>query len=106
MISQRNITPLFFERVRLVIALTDVNSRHLRGESRRAGAEIELACALESGKREGASPDETHDIAQLRERLRDAERSLQAIESERGRLESELADFDATVPRANGRDWQ
>ena len=54
-----------FERMRLVIALTEVNSHHLRGESRRAGAEIELACALACEKRDGVSPDGTRNIAQL-----------------------------------------
>jgi hypothetical protein len=105
-ISQRTTTPLFFERMRLVIALTDINSRHLRGESRRAGAEIELACALEAGRRDGISAGAAQDIARLQARLSDAEHSLQAIESERTRLESELAEFDATGPLAHGRGLQ
>jgi hypothetical protein len=83
-----------FERMRLVIALTEVNSQHLRGESRRAGAEIELACALAREKRDGASPDEVRSVAQLREQLSDAERALRAIEFERAMLEDELADLD------------
>lgn len=95
-----------FERMRLVIALTEVNSHHLRGESRRAGAEIELACALASEKRDGVSPDGTHNIAQLRERLSDAERALQAIESERTRLEDELVNLDAMLPGAEQGGWQ
>src|ERR1700694_5594606 len=82
------------ERVRLVIALTEVNSRYLRGENRCAGAEIELACALACEKREGATPDRTRDIAQLRERLIASENELQAIEAERDWLENELANFD------------
>jgi chromosome segregation ATPase len=88
-------------RVQLVIALTEVNSHHLRGENRRAGAEIELECALASEKREGASPDRTRHIAQLRERLTAAESALQAIESERERLEDELANFDTAASLAN-----
>jgi hypothetical protein len=88
-----NAMPLF-ERMRLVIALTEVNSRHLRGESRRAGAEIELACALAREKRDGPSPDGMRSVAQLREQLSDAERALQAIEFERALLEDELADLD------------
>jgi len=95
-----------FERMRLVIALTEVNSHHLRGESRRAGAEIELACALAGEKRDGASPDGTQNIAQLRGRLSDAERALQAIESERARLEDELVNLDAMPPGAKQRSWQ
>ena len=92
--------------MRLVIALTDVNSRHLRGESRRAGAEIELACALELKKRDGASLESEQDIMRLQARLGDAERSLREIESERGQLENELAEFDATVPRSDERGLQ
>ena len=33
------------ERVRLVIALTEINSRHLSSEARRGGAEIEIGRA-------------------------------------------------------------
>jgi hypothetical protein len=103
-VAQQDVMPLF-ERMRLVIALTEVNSHHLRGESRRAGAEIELACALASEQRDGVSPDGTRNIAQLRERLSDAERALQAIESERARLE-ELVNLDAMLPGANQGGWQ
>jgi hypothetical protein len=88
------------ERVRLVIALTEANSRYLRGENRCAGVEIELACALACEKREGASPERSQDIAQLRERLSASEAALQAIETERNWLEHELANFDST---ASGR---
>jgi hypothetical protein len=91
--SQQNPMPIP-ERVRLVIALTEVNSRYLRGENRCAGAEIELACALACEKHEGATPDRTRDIAQLRERLSVSEKELQAIEAERDWLENELANFD------------
>ena len=35
------------DRVRLVIALTEVNSRHLSSGARRGGAEIELERALD-----------------------------------------------------------
>jgi septal ring factor EnvC (AmiA/AmiB activator) len=93
---QRNATP-FFERMRLVIALTEVNSHHLRGESRRAGAEIELACAVACEKRDGVSSDRTRNIAQLRQYLYDAERALRAIESERAQLEAELANLDSAT---------
>jgi chromosome segregation ATPase len=104
-IAQRNAASLF-ERMRLVIALTEVNSHHLRGESRRAGAEIELACALACEKRDGASPDGTREIAQLRERLGEAESALQAIEAERERLAHELDQLDATGSSGNQGDWQ
>ncbi len=91
-------SPPIPERVRLVIALTEVNSRYLRGENRCAGAEIELACALACEKREGVTPDRTRDIAQLRERLSASESELLAIEAERAWLEDELANFDNAEP--------
>lgn len=102
MAEPQNAMPLF-ERMRLVIALTEVNSRHLRGESRRAGAEIELACALAGEEREGALQGGAHNIAQLRDRLGDAERELLAIESERARLEGELANLDSTASSSDHR---
>lgn len=92
------------ERVRLVIALTEVNSRYLRGENRCAGVEIELACALACEKREGASPQLTRDIAELRERLNASENALRAIEAEREWLEDALANYDsAASPAAKAR---
>ncbi|HKR41522.1 MAG TPA: hypothetical protein VJU59_17915 [Paraburkholderia sp.] len=86
-----------FERMQLVIALTEVNSRHLRGESRRAGADIELACALEREARDGVSSEGAAYIEQLRERLGEAECALRAIESDRDRLASELAHLEGRV---------
>jgi hypothetical protein len=94
------------ERVRLVIALTEVNSRYLRGENRCAGAEIELACALACEKREGVTPERTRDIAQLRERLKASENELLAIEAERNWLENELANFDTTGSRGQPGEMQ
>ncbi|WP_318229316.1 hypothetical protein [Paraburkholderia terrae] len=94
---ERNAASLF-ERMHLVIALTDVNSRHLSGESRRAGAEIELACALASEARDGVSPEGAALIEQLRERLDEADSALRAIESDRDRLANELARLDSQAP--------
>jgi hypothetical protein len=94
------------ERVRLVIALTEVNSRYLRGENRCAGAEIELACALACEKREGVTPERTRDIAQLRERLSASGNELLAIEAERDWLENELANFDTSMSSREPGDWQ
>ena len=105
MASQQNSMPIP-ERVRLVIALTEVNSRYLRGENRCAGAEIELACALACEKREGATPDRTRDIAELRERLDASENELLAIEAERDWLENELANFDMAQSGKKPGDWQ
>ena len=88
------------ERVRLVIALTEVNSRYLRGENRCAGVEIELACALACEKREGVSPELTRDIAELRERLNASGNALRAIEAEREWLEDALANYDSAASSA------
>ena len=95
-----------FEHMRLVIALTEVNSHHLRGESRRAGAEIELACALACEECDGVSPEGTAHIAQLRERFGEAESALRAIESERERLANELAQLDRRASSDTHGGWQ
>ncbi|QGZ59268.1 hypothetical protein FAZ97_27865 [Paraburkholderia acidiphila] len=95
-----------FERMHLIIALTEVNSRHLRGESRRAGAEIELACALAGEERDGASPERAAHIEQLRGRFREAENALRAIESDRERLESDLARLDSRMTSGAQGGWQ
>lgn len=95
-----------FERMRLVIALTEVNSRHLRGESRRAGAEIELACALACETRDGVSSEAALQVEQLRERLGEVESALRAIESERERLANELAQLDGRASSETQGGWQ
>lgn len=99
-----------FERMHLIIALTEVNSRHLRGESRRAGAEIELACALACLEHNGVSPEGAAHIEQLRERLGEAESELRAIESDRERLAKELTDLDSLASSGTqgegGTQWQ
>jgi hypothetical protein len=95
-----------FERMHLVIALTEVNSRHLRGESRRVGAEIELACALACEERDGVSPEGAAYIEQLRGRLCEAESALRAIESDRDRLANELAHLDSRASSGTQGDWQ
>ena len=105
MASPQNATPIP-ERVRLVIALTEVNSRYLRGENRCAGAEIELACALACEKREGTTPERTRDIAQLRVRLSAFETELMAVEAERDWLENALANFDTAGSGSKPGDWQ
>ncbi|MGA7777402.1 MAG: hypothetical protein WCA85_06780 [Paraburkholderia sp.] len=105
MTVERDVGSLF-ERMRLVIAMTEVNSHHLRGESRRAGAEIELACALACEERDGVSPEGTAQIEQLRERLGEAESALRAIEAERERLANELAHLDSRAAPGTQGDWQ
>jgi hypothetical protein len=105
-VSSEQNSMLLPERVKLVIALTEVNSRYLRGENRCAGAEIELACALACEKRDGATPDRTRDIAQLRARMDASETELMAIEAERDWLENELASFDTPASSRQPGAWQ
>jgi hypothetical protein len=105
-VSSEQNSMLLPERVKLVIALTEVNSRYLRGENRCAGAEIELACALACEKRDGATPDRTRDIAQLRARLDASGTELMAIEAERDWLENELASFDTPASSRQPGAWQ
>ena len=94
------------ERLRLVIALMEVNSHHLRGENRYAGAEIELASALEREKREGVTSDGTRHIDELRRRLSASEEALRAIESERARLEGALASLEEATSTEKHKDRQ
>lgn len=75
-------------RVRVVAELAEINSLHLRGEMRRAGADIELQGALEQ-----APPDaDTAALAALRRALEEAETTLVDLELRRDRL---LALLDA-----------
>jgi transcription elongation GreA/GreB family factor len=76
--------------VQLVIALTQLNSDHLRGESRLAGAEIELEAAIAEARATGQTSEKAPYIARLREQFEEAERSLRATEAERARLQHAL----------------
>lgn len=86
--------PDLAERMRLVVELTDINSRHLLGEGRRGGARFELERACEDLVREGSRPDLEERIAVLRQRLRDAEGELLALEQRRAQLAWALAQWD------------
>ena len=86
------------DRVRLVIALTEVNSRHLRSETRRAGAEIELERALEDQRAGGDSQLLVQRIAELQSRLALAQREARDIETEREWLEQALTHIDDEPP--------
>ena len=90
------------DRVRLVIALTEVNSRHLRSETRRAGAEIELERALEDQRRHGTSAALTARIVDLQGRFAIANGEAEAIEAERAWLEDALVHFDDPSPGGEG----
>lgn len=99
-------TAFLFEHMSLVVALTEANSRHLRAESRRAGAEIELAGALAGSNGDGTSPNSAARIEQLRERLSEAESALRAIESDRERLGNALSCLDSRASRTTQRGSQ
>lgn len=98
--------PAIPERVRLVIALTEINSRHLRSETRRAGAEIELESALEDARRTGVSLPLSAGIVGLQARLAIANSEAQAIEAERTWLEQALVHFDDIAPDNNAQPLQ
>ncbi len=83
------------ERVRLVIALTEVNSRHLGSESRRAGIEVVLARVEADWAAGAAGPDAPCQIAMLRADMAEAEAALAAIEAERERLYAALEAAEA-----------
>ncbi|ANQ84377.1 hypothetical protein dqs_1324 [Azoarcus olearius] len=75
-------------RVRVVAELVELNSRHLRAETRRAGADIELQGALEQGLR----LETALSVADLRHALLEAEAELDALDDQRTQL---LAVLDA-----------
>ena len=78
------------EHLRLVTAITKINSEHLLAMGRRGGAEIELTRALEDMAASGAAGDEGPQILALRHRLAAAEDDLLAMEQERARLNDAL----------------
>ncbi|NMG65449.1 hypothetical protein GPA19_10860 [Azoarcus indigens] len=84
-------------RVRLVAELVEINAMHLRAETRRAGADIELQGALEQGSLlRGAGA-----VTELRQALSAAEAQLDALEQQREEL---LAMLDAVnAAEAGGR---
>jgi len=98
MTAQGNVTPIS-ERVRLVIALTQINSDHLRSQSRAAGVEIELEGALAASPPEARTSQQCLNIEMLRERLHEANESMRALEEERARLTAALADLEAAARR-------
>ena len=86
------------DRVRLVIALTEVNSRHLSSEARRGGAEIELERALEDERLQGPTPVLLARIAEMQSRMSAADAEARMIEAERDWLEQALTHFDDPLP--------
>ncbi len=86
------------DRVRLVIALTEVNSRHLRSGARRGGAEIELERALDDERAHGPTPVRLARIVEMQSRLSAADAEARTIEAERDWLEQALTHFDDPSP--------
>lgn len=86
------------DRVRLVIALTQINSRHLSSEARRGGAEIELERALLDQRHGGSTVPSPALIAQLQARMAEADAETRTIEAEREWLEQALTHFDDPPP--------
>jgi hypothetical protein len=85
------------ERMRLIALLTEVNSRHLKGVARRAGAEIALQEGIEEAGREPSSSEAAARVAGLRREFAEAESAIDALEAERERLDGELAKLDARL---------
>jgi hypothetical protein len=98
MTAQGNVTPVS-ERVRLVIALTQINSDHLLGKSRVAGIEIELEGALMAHPLDERTAAQALNVDLLRDRLREANEALRDLEVERARLALALADAEAAARR-------
>ncbi|MBL8447937.1 MAG: hypothetical protein JNJ44_11045 [Zoogloeaceae bacterium] len=86
-------------RVRIVAELVEINSLHLRGETRRAGADIQLQGALEA---EDSITDETI-VAGLRAFLQKAEDDLAALEQRRDELLVLLDTLNAAEATGGGR---
>jgi hypothetical protein len=78
-------------RLRLVAAITDLNSRHLLATGRRGGEEIELARAMQQSTPGDASGVEDPTVAALRNRLAATEAELNAMEEERIELTNALS---------------
>jgi hypothetical protein len=93
-------------RIRLVIALTEVNSRHLGGQTRLAAAEIELERALEDCRQGLVGPALEGHRQQLQQQLDAARHELLVLDAERDWLEQELANFDTESPQASPGDRQ
>jgi hypothetical protein len=93
-------------RIRLVIALTEVNSRHLGGQTRLAAAEIELERALEDGRQGVEGPTLDAHRKRLQQQLDEARHELLVLEAERNWLEQALANFDTETPQASPGDRQ
>jgi hypothetical protein len=102
MSSHERVTPIA-EHVQLVVALTQLNSEHLRGEARMAGAEIALEGALAALREVGETLEQTRQIALLREQFDATRQSLHAIETERARLERALQALNAGALQADDR---
>ena len=94
------------DRVRLVIALTEVNSRHLSSEARRGGAEIELERALQDERLQGPTAVLLACIAEMQSRMSAADAEARTIEAERDWLEQALTHFDDPVPGATAASRQ
>jgi hypothetical protein len=103
MTAQSNPTTIS-ERVRLVIELTRINSEHLQSTSRLAGVEIELEGALAAERPEVRTSNQLLRIEMLRDQLRDTDRVLRALEEERARLESKLANLEVVVRTSHDRE--
>ncbi len=89
-----------------MVALTEVNSRHLSGVMRVAAAEIELERVLEDERHGLGSPALSVRRKDIEQQLDGVRQALLAIESERDWLEQEIENLDAGTSRASPGEWQ
>lgn len=90
--------PDHIRRLELVGRMTELNSRHLRSQSRRGGLEVEIARCEEAIARGDRSEDFPAVLDALRQELTEVDRSRQEIDEERARLDDALNALDGQPP--------
>lgn len=83
------------ERMRVVVALTEVNASRLRWEAKQGGVEIERARCVEDHVLGGGASDLADRIAALDARLAELNNERTRLEDDHQRLLRELAALEA-----------
>jgi hypothetical protein len=81
-------------RQQLIQAMIENNSRQLKFESARAGADIERACALRDCARDAADADAAERLREVEQRLHRLEEEHRRAVAEREWLSQSLFEFD------------
>lgn len=90
--------PDHIRRLELVGRMTELNSRHLRSQSRRGGLEVDIARCEEAIARGDRSEDFPATLDGLRNELAEVDRSRPEIDLERARLDEALNALDRQPP--------